>query len=1000
MQQVGFDLAPPSGPPLVSSKGFKRHGTPDACDGGGLDDYTKTRDLGIVFLSQNLTVAQLPGVVPVYTSGDFLDRIFNFFGPPPPPGFFGGPLSIIGWGGNNTIGDNFTARHKGTPGSPVEFSLQCGFLGLGCEDSYTVYIFSGGVAKPMQGDSGGPITFKENGGADTIFGVFSALNSDLGNDRYWSPTWDNGEGNGKFIRQFMDDADDDGVNDAVDNCDPKSVAACSVNLKACVNPNQGDADGDGIGDACDNCPPSLCSQRGQPNASCSNPGQQDVLDGDGVGDACDNCPLKQNPTGQLNDTDDDAVGGACDNCNLANPVLACQGQNDCGGGILSCLAAPALFGRCTGGSPTACLSDVDCVGGSCVETGQWGRCTQQVDANGNGIGAPCDACDDAPAAALFSNSNIRAEEREGVMPRGDVCDEVPVFVSRALAVPSSAQGPFDAQQVTMFRSSAGIGSATATPHPPVTASVGFRHCNCFINGQAVSADLCFGTWCGSDPAEFDTPDQLTDWHRITTGTNGDAFDQTFPPKQMGLAQTLTRTFTGAQNFVDRSSYLSSTEHRRLGAVENVFWFTADDIAAGRVSAFNGSYNTLGFFWSHVPPSAATSARDAQTQGRLRDNYEYLQTPNTVIAPPLPGIQEVPCLKGPCDPWFRKDWLIQPIDLVTLPTNPLGAVPSLARLASHPSGGVVARGFASQPILDVSAGLAQPLKLLLQQPDVMWLTPVEAGIRGKQSGSANLVAVALPANWVQSDAPLVEVISTPQGLNTRTRVGPAFAAATTPRFIPGDRTDAKAVLSGTERAVYLVGGLRAGAPTGEIWRYDLDENDWARVLQPSNDIGPDDAPPPPSRRALPGRVLALGYHDVTGKLIAVDEQGGSGKGPFGKQKSARLLVFDFKTNTSRVALTVPRLGMFDDVRVVARETGTFVLVAARRAPKKWHAFEFAVKPNNTIQWLSRTHGSGLVLDDPINTNDGVLLPVAVAGAHDLITLDKAIFQPWPWGCLEL
>ena len=245
----------------------------------------------------------------------------------------------------------------------------------------------------------------------------------------------------------------------------------------------------------------------------------------------------------------------------------------------------------------------------------------------------------------------------------------------------------------------------------------------------------------------------------------------------------------------------------------------------------------------------------------------------------------------------------------------------------------ARGLASQPILDVTAGLSQSVKLLLQQPDVMWLTPVEAGIRGTQSGSANLVAVAVPANWTQTDAPLVEVISTPQGLNARTRDGFALAAAATPRFIPGDRVDARAVLSGTERAVYFVGGLRAGAPTGEIWRYDLDRSEWTHVLQPSNDIGPDDAPPPSSHRALPGRVLALGYQDVSGKLVAVDEQVGKGTGPLSKLKVARLLVFDFKTNTSRVALTVPRLGVFDDIRLVARETGTFVLVAVRRAAEE-------------------------------------------------------------------
>ena len=169
----------------------------------------------------------------------------------------------------------------------------------------------------MNGDSGGPITFKQDGGQDTIFGVFSALDSGLGNNRYWSPTWDNGEGNGAFIRQFMDDADDDGVNDVVDNCDPKSIAACSTNLDLCVNPNQDDLDNDGIGDACDNCAPQLCAlQRGQLATICANAAQADILDGDGIGDVCDNCPFKANPTGQLGDTDHDGVGGACDNCKL------------------------------------------------------------------------------------------------------------------------------------------------------------------------------------------------------------------------------------------------------------------------------------------------------------------------------------------------------------------------------------------------------------------------------------------------------------------------------------------------------------------------------------------------------------------------------------------------------------------------------------------------------------------------------------------------------------
>jgi hypothetical protein len=69
------------------------------------------------------------------------------------------------------------------------------------------------------------------------------------------------------------DADEDGVPDAIDNC------------PTAYNPDQTDDDADGVGDACDNCPTHY------------NPDQADN-DDDGHGDVCDLCPndpLKTEP---------------------------------------------------------------------------------------------------------------------------------------------------------------------------------------------------------------------------------------------------------------------------------------------------------------------------------------------------------------------------------------------------------------------------------------------------------------------------------------------------------------------------------------------------------------------------------------------------------------------------------------------------------------------------------------------------------------------------------
>ncbi len=112
------------------------------------------------------------------------------------------------------------------------------------------------------------------------------------------------------------DADNDGVNDALDQCpsDPNKSApgACGCG-KADT-----DTDGDGVPDCIDNCP-------NKPNPTQDNTDS----DGDGIPDACDNCPQVANA--DQKDTDGDGVGDACDNCpNVANADQADSDGNGIG----------------------------------------------------------------------------------------------------------------------------------------------------------------------------------------------------------------------------------------------------------------------------------------------------------------------------------------------------------------------------------------------------------------------------------------------------------------------------------------------------------------------------------------------------------------------------------------------------------------------------------------------------------------------------------------------
>jgi len=139
---------------------------------------------------------------------------------------------------------------------------------------------------------------------------------------------------------FLDNLDNDGVPESIDNC--PTVA----------NADQADADSDGVGDLCDNC------------AAVANPDQLDT-DLDGDGDPCDNCPTAIN--GDQADADGDGEGDACDGC-----------PND---------AAKTAGGACGCGTAD---TDTDGDGvADCNDNCPNDANADQADSNGDGMGDAC-----------------------------------------------------------------------------------------------------------------------------------------------------------------------------------------------------------------------------------------------------------------------------------------------------------------------------------------------------------------------------------------------------------------------------------------------------------------------------------------------------------------------------------------------------------------------------------------------------------------------------------
>jgi hypothetical protein len=204
---------------------------------------------------------------------------------------------------------NLHKYHIGPSGLPIQYRKTCVF----CHDPHgtgssrmtvpsrigsfvNLYDSGGGLYKeltnPAQWDTaaniGGAITADPD--CSSCHGFVSNLAAGVSDSDQFKLGWykrNYVSQSGTYVIDF--DIDDDGFNDAADNCPNIS------------NPAQTDDDGDGVGNDCDNCPFN------------ENTNQADS-DNDGVGDVCDTCPLDP-----ADDIDGDGLCADVDACPTINP---------------------------------------------------------------------------------------------------------------------------------------------------------------------------------------------------------------------------------------------------------------------------------------------------------------------------------------------------------------------------------------------------------------------------------------------------------------------------------------------------------------------------------------------------------------------------------------------------------------------------------------------------------------------------------------------------------
>ncbi|HEX6274444.1 MAG TPA: trypsin-like serine protease [Polyangiaceae bacterium] len=897
------------------------HYSVDNCSFNFEDDYS--RDLAILKLENNVPSSMVasPLITP-FLGGSFLDAFGDNYDEPTIAGYATGssvekPLMIAEVDADIQLKDFNDVASLGD------------VVGVSTGD-YWMMLERGRGGDAQHGDSGGPLLVRR--ASDLRLFQVGIISGGSGNSTTFSPTWNNGEGNGAWIGSFIDDADEDQVNDDVDNCSPKDdrLGMCGDDPSKCSNPNQLDADNDGLGDECDSCP-------GE-----ANPSQLD-FDSDGVGDECDGCPHQRSAK---TDIDADGVWDACDNCNRFNAYPACTTSSTCSNG------------------------------GFCRENG---RCSTPSDPDGDGVGAPCDACGVLVDGKLAENSNAGAEARESASELDDLCDPVPLYTvtattPRVIGSPPSQTDPNrnHANSVAL-RASAQIGhdtSAITNPVPPGnlprvtrTGLAGFRFCNCDVGATSTLDETeCFATRCPKDPQEYAAASSV--WKKVTIATG-----PTNAPAPPAFSADLARGAEVSRTYsTDR--YVFDGEER-LGIGERLYWSFLKDLTAtglgGEIPSrtVGSRRETNGLFWTHVRTTNNSAPRDLGTAGRLRNSYAFVRAP--LLHTVEPAINPTACSKVGCggfippnawnprpvNPWLRDPGL-RPVVSVTTRVRPLG--PNI----------VATQG---PTVFGINNNLTQIVRDRLNATNTTFTSAVDPlAIRGTKDVATVFTGVESP--WTAT-RPITEFVAGSNGALDALTV-PVVSGAK-----PGPRSGFRALTSASERSVYLVGGVSTTngvtKPLTEIWRQDLATGAWRRLSGQGSPKG-----------AALAHPKAAAYDAPASKLYVLGEA--KTERPWGTKRAIELAAVSTKDGKGTPLKTLG--GLLDAVRVsaVASSSATLIVAAQRTTAPNVQIYEFGFTPAMNLLGYATVTGT---LEDDIFFSDRVELPVIENGASVVKSVTRTV-----------